>query len=175
MKLKDLIKKYLIPKEPEQQQEPKDTTTIYTFNVAGISYHYDELNKIINGLTSEYMLKKYQGMTNSEIIELDHNLCIYEEQYIKGCKLEPYVYKGKDAIKVILPDYKGKWYEVGNVPKNSIETVINLLEEEKITNIEFEIVGGDVKAIEYDDNNKPYIDEYDINYGVAIYITYKTE
>ena len=172
MKLKEMINKYLFPKHDDSK--PRDTISIYTFHVAGITYHDDELQRIIKGLRSECMLEKYQALTNAQIKEYGANMSIYEGQYIKGAKLEPYVHKNKDAIKVILPDYKGNWYEVGSVPKDHLEDVIALLEEpDKIKNIEFEIVGGDVKGVDYDDNNKPFINEFSCRFGIAIYIYYE--
>lgn len=141
---------------------------VYTFNVAGISYHYDELEKIIRSLLKECVIEKFDGYTNRDLIEMQENMMIYEHQYIKGCKLEPYTYNNKDAIRILLPDYKGKWYDVGNVPKKELNKVIDILNNYTITNIEFCIVGGKIKYVN-DDNT---ITEDELNYGVEIYIKY---
>lgn len=146
---------------------------VYTFKVAGISFHYKELDKIIKSLLDEGVIEKYCGYTNKDILESGEGMTIFQYQYVKGVKLDPYTYEGKDAIKVILPDYKGKWYEVGNVPKKNLKDVIDLLNnQEKITNIEFTISGGAAKYVNEDEDDKPYLVDKEYEYGVNIHITY---
>ena len=143
----------------------------YSFKVAGISNYYNNLEKIIRSLLNQGILEKFDGYTNKEIIEYDAGMTIFEHQFIKGAKLEPYSYKEKDAIKILLPDYNDKWYEIGSVPKKDLNQVIELLNKDKITNIEFVITGGEAKYIN-DDVDKPYIVEKEYDYGILIYITY---
>lgn len=170
-KIKNLFKttseENTIIKEAESIVKDK----VYSFKVAGISYHYDELEKLIRSLLKDGVIEKFNGYTNKDIIEDGDGFTIYEHQYIKGGKLEPYEYEGKDAIKILLPDYNEKWYELGNVPKKDLKQVIEILDK-NIVNIEFEITGGKAKYVN-DDDNKPYIVEKEYDYGVNIYITYK--
>ena len=171
-KLKRIFNKYFSTPKPTPIVKRDDCIS---FHVAGISFHDDEVNKLIKVLLKDGAIEKYDGMTNSEIKEYGDSVSIYENQYIGGVKLEGYEYKGKDAIRVLVKDTQDQYYDVGNVPEEYIERVSDLLTDETIefTNAEYEIVGGKTKYIEYDDDDKPELVEDELNYGICILIYYK--
>lgn len=171
-KLKELFSKNF---STPQQIPVVKKEECFSFNVAGISFHEDELEKLIKVLLKDGAIEKYDGMTNSEIKEGGETVCIYENQYIGGVKLEAYEFKGKDAIRVLVKDTQEKYYEVGNVPKEYIERVADLLTDNTIefTHAEYEIVGGKTKYVEYDEDDKPELIEDEVNYGVCVLLYYK--
>lgn len=142
----------------------------YSFHVAGITYHDKELKKVINSLLEDGQLEKYQGFTNKDLIDFNmSDLSIYEDQLLNGVQIESYMYDGMEAFKVSIADAKGNYYEIGNVPRHDIRSVKQLLNNmQSIIKVEYEIVGGKRKNVEYDD--KPYVEEETLNYGVIVYI-----
>lgn len=171
-KLKGLFNKYFSAPEPKPIVKKEEC---FSFHVAGISFHEDELKKLIKVLLNDEAIEKFDGMTNSEIKEYGESVSIYENQYIGGVKLEAYEYKGKDAIRVLVKDTQDNYYEVGNVPKEYIERAADLLTDDTIefTHAEYEIVGGKTKHVDFDDDDKPEIVENEVNYGICVLIYYK--
>lgn len=171
-KLKELFKSNFTTPDPTPVVKKEEC---FAFNVAGITFHDDELEKLIKILLKDGAIEKWNGMTNADIKEYGDTVCIYANQYIGGVKLETYEFKGKDAIRVLVKDTQDKYHEVGNVPKEYIQRASDLLTDDTIefTHAEYEIVGGQAKYVDFDDDDKPQISEGEVNFGISIYIYYK--
>lgn len=144
----------------------------YQFPVAGVSFHDKELKKIINNNLKIGKLEKFKGFTNRDLIDNGLTLDIYECQPLDGVKLEMYKYNGKDAIKVLLDDTTGNYIEIGSVPNNHLQKMLEILNKE-IIKISFEIMGGIRKTPTIDDDDKDIVETENLNYGVLIMIDYK--
>ena len=144
----------------------------YSFPVAGISFHDKELKKIIKNNLDQGKLEKFKGLSNRDIIDFGYELDIYETQLLDGVTLEKYLFNGKNAIKVLIDDTTGNYLEIGSVPNNHLNAILEILNRQ-ITKLEYEITGGVRKTPTLNDNGRDIIDTQNLNYGMVIHIYYK--
>lgn len=161
-------------KTEEDKEENLIVKDIY-FNVAGISF--DGRQEIIDkelhyALKNDY-LEEYDGLTNKEIIEMDEGMPEFNYVEVSKLRLEPTTLNNKEVIEIHITMFTGKEYHIGYVPKKDLDMVFDFLEyyqnnqELKLKATGF-ITGGKIKQIEYDEDDKPFIDIVEYTYGISI-------
>lgn len=157
------------------KDEPKLIRKCY-FKVSGVTYEnrQDILKKIVKTAIRKNYIEPFDGMTNKEIIEYGEG--VFEAQYVRvpSLRLNPTQYKNKDAIEVYIKGFdEDKEYMVGYVEKEYISEVLDILEilqnnPNYVLKADSYFTGGKVKDVEYDYDDKPYIDIKELNYGIDV-------
>lgn len=175
MSIFDLFKPKVKTSPTLANNEPNLIRKCY-FKVSGVTFdnRQDILKKIVKNAIRKKYIEPFDGMTNKEIIEYGDS--VFEAQYVRvpSLRLEPTTYKNKDAIEVYIRGFDDeKEYMVGYVEKDHILDVLEILEILH-NNPDYELkadsyfTGGKVKDIEYDYDDKPYIDVKELNYGIDV-------
>lgn len=123
------------------------------FKIVGTTFenHPKNLKEIVkNGLAIDEF-EKYEGYTNKEILEDELNVGEVHDQSLGDAKLEIYEFDGKEAIKVLIDNFKGQFLEVGNIPKDKISKIIPYIKDGKKILIWPTILGGKFKNGEEDE------------------------
>lgn len=158
---------------------------IFQFSVSGTTFDDETTEKnrqkIIKKIAMEGIdlgyLTPYNDISNKEMLELyiDEQFFV-AGQYIKRTKLEITEYNNETAIKVYISDYNDNYYHIGYVPKNKINDVLKILND-NIEEIYSEFSGGKFKEIYFDDDVlKERVRVNDsLSYGIKVTIKYKNE
>ena len=100
---------------------------------------------------------------------------VYEYNFVKinKLRLEPNTLNHKDVIEVHVTLFTGKEYHIGYVPKKDLDMVFDFLEyyqENQNLTLKADgyITGGTMKIVKYDEDDKPFIDTMEYNYGINI-------
>ena len=161
----------------------KNNLNIYQFNVSGTTFDDEKTEKnrqkIIKNIAMEGTdlgyLTPYNDISNKEMLELyiDEQFWV-AGQYIKRTKLEITEYNNETAIKVYISDYNDNYYHIGYVPKNKINDVLKILND-NTEEVYSEFSGGKFKEIYFDDDalkEKVRVND-SLLYGIKVTIKYK--
>ena len=165
-KIKSLYEKDKIYKEQNKEEILYDKQ----LRIAGTSFHQKELIEVAtNGMKYDY-IEPYDGLSTKEIkIEGDKVWQIADSRF-KSIHLEPYQYKGDDAIKFYVNNYLNEFIEVGNIPKEEVQELLPLLNDNYNISADAYFVGGKYK--EYDLYEEKMKTE-ELNIGIRLNIRIK--
>ena len=142
---------------------------LISFHVAGVTFHEDEIKKIIKNNLDSGKLVPFKNYDQESVLKEGENISIYSGQILDDVKLQKYLFKNENAIRVLINDGKGNYIEVGNVPKSEIDGILPYADNSSLK-IQYEIVGGKTKCLSFDKNDDEYIDTENLKYGIIIYI-----
>lgn len=122
-----------------------------TYKVTGISHYVKNIMKLASKNDDFKLSKKDmidEGLEGSRIYEYDF--------YGTKVKLEPEPDNPYDpnAVKVLIDDL-----HVGHIKAGSCKHILNIINQNRIEKIDFEIGGGKYKYLRYDDEEDKYFIE----------------
>ena len=137
-------------------------------NVAGISNYYDIINEIIESGTKRGIYTKYKGFTLKDFKNTTESIGEIADVETNTIRLEKYIYKGKDAIRVLLEGEHGNFYEIGSIPKKELPALLPYVESKKLK-VKGIFVGGTFRK--YDKETNEYVDTiYDLGIELSIIV-----
>ena len=165
------VKKKKIVKKNNYKEEVKEEKIIYSnrINVAGISKYYDVLNEIIEKGEERGIYPKFKGYSIKDFKSTTESVGEIADVETNTIMLEKYIYRGKDAIKVLLEGEHGKFHNIGSIPKKEIDKILPYVGTKNLKVKGF-FVGGVYRK--YDKEHNELIDTvYDL--GIELSITIK--
>ena len=148
----------------------KEPVVLYNrrINVAGISNYYDVIEDIIKSGTERGIYTKFKGYTLKDFKKTTESIGEIADVETNTIKLEKYIYKGKDAIRVLLEGEHGNFYEVGSIPKKELNALLPYIDSKKLKVKGF-FVGGTFRK--YDKDADEYVDTiYDLGIELSIVV-----
>ena len=125
--------------------------------------------KIIKNNLDSGKLVPFKYFNEDSVLDEGENISIYAGQILDDVKLQKYLFKNENAIRVLINDGTGNYIEVGNVPKSEIDNILPYVDNTSLK-IKYEIVGGKTKCLDFDKNDNKCIETENLNYGIIIYI-----
>jgi len=158
--LRNLFKKK--PQPTPQQRHPATDGKTTKHKIAGVT-HYE--NNILTFARPEPLYNK----SKKEIIAAKaYNQNIYKYTFVK-CPVElvpePTNPHDPNAVQVVIGGLL-----VGYIKAGSSKHILNLISANKITNLDYEITGGDFINVWFE-ADEPQIEKGHLNYGIKLYIT----
>ena len=161
-------------KEPEPQQAPTTTPAVvrkpnplYEFYAHGTSFRQKELKSLLDDNVEWSMSKKElidEGREDEKIYKYETLSAIPEFEP------EPTNPEDEHAMKILI-----NGVHIGYVPKAKARKVKRLIDEGKITKKCIDVYGGPYKYIEYDEDDKAYLEKGKTNFAAKVYLNIKAE
>lgn len=153
------------------------------FRVSGVTFKNEEgkdiqkeIIKVLNEYkANNYFDELYGGYTNSEIKEMDLNVCQYEG-YKFPAKIAGDEYNGENCFKIYFKTYNDDYIHIGYAPKKNLEELTEWLTKENVkVKGNLSIVGGKYKYCElyeedYEEKERVAIKE--LTYGIEIQLDF---
>lgn len=158
-------------KKKANKEVVKEEKVIYSnrINVAGISKYYDILNEIIEKGEERGIYTKFKGYSIKDFKSTTESIGEIADVETNTIRLEKYIYRGSEAIKVLLEGEHGEFHNIGSIPKKEIEKILPYVGTKNLKVKGF-FVGGVYRK--YDKEHNELIDTvYDL--GVELSITIK--
>lgn len=145
-----------------------------TIKVVGVTFanHPKNIQKIIENGIYYKIFQRYSGLKDKELLKDNINIKEFNSEELSDVLLEPYIYEGTHAIRVLINDFDDNYLEIGNIPANEVEALLPFINKKENLIINAYLTGGNLKNIIHKEK-KDYIEIEKLNIGISLDIIVK--